>query len=59
MSNLHLLPELGFSFNALEPVIDAKTMEIHHDKHHAAYVTNLNNTLANYAGFADKTIGCT
>ncbi len=47
MANLHLLPELGFSFNALEPMIDAKTMEIHHDKHHAAYVTNLNNALAN------------
>jgi Fe-Mn family superoxide dismutase len=36
------LPELPYAFNALEPHIDAKTMEIHHDKHHAAYVNNLN-----------------
>lgn len=36
------LPELGYSNDALEPHIDAKTMEIHHDKHHNAYVTNLN-----------------
>jgi Fe-Mn family superoxide dismutase len=54
MSNLHLLPELGFNINALEPVIDAKTMEIHHDKHHAAYVTNLNNALANYQDLQKK-----
>ena len=36
---------LGFPFDALEPHIDAKTMEIHHDKHHNAYVTNLNAAL--------------
>lgn len=36
------LPPLPYAFNALEPHIDARTMEIHHDKHHAAYVTNLN-----------------
>jgi Fe-Mn family superoxide dismutase len=36
------LPPLTYAFNALEPHIDARTMEIHHDKHHAAYVTNLN-----------------
>ena len=36
------LPELPYAQNALEPVIDAKTMEIHHGKHHNAYVTNLN-----------------
>ena len=36
------LPELPYSLNALEPYIDAKTMEIHHGKHHNAYVTNLN-----------------
>ncbi len=41
------LPPLPYAFDALEPYIDAKTMEIHHDKHHAAYVTNLNNALAN------------
>lgn len=36
------LPDLPYSFDALEPHIDAKTMEIHHDKHHAAYVTKVN-----------------
>ena len=40
------LPKLNYAFNALEPHIDAKTMEIHHDKHHQAYVTNLNNAIA-------------
>jgi Fe-Mn family superoxide dismutase len=39
------LPPLGYDFTALEPYIDAKTMEVHHDRHHAAYVTNLNTTL--------------
>lgn len=39
------LPDLGYSFDALEPHIDAKTMEIHHDKHHAAYVEKLNAAL--------------
>lgn len=38
----HTLPALPYAFDALEPHIDAKTMEIHHDKHHGAYVTNLN-----------------
>lgn len=37
----HTLPELGYSFDALEPFIDATTMEIHHDKHHQAYITKL------------------
>ena len=36
------LPPLGYAFDALEPFLDAQTMQIHHDKHHAAYVTNLN-----------------
>ena len=40
------LPPLGYAFDALEPTIDAATMEIHHDKHHQAYVTNLNNAVA-------------
>ena len=39
------LPKLPYAFDALEPYIDAKTMEIHHDKHHQAYVTNLNKAL--------------
>jgi len=41
----HNLPQLPYSFDALEPYIDAKTMEIHHDKHHGAYVNNLNKAL--------------
>ena len=40
------LQPLPYAFNALEPHIDAKTMEIHHDKHHAAYTNNLNNAIA-------------
>ena len=39
------LPPLPYAFDALEPYIDARTMEIHHDKHHAAYVNNLNAAL--------------
>lgn len=45
----HTLPPLTYSFDALEPYIDAKTMEIHHDKHHGAYVTNLNKALDGHA----------
>lgn len=41
----HNLPPLPYPFDALEPYIDAKTMEIHHDKHHGGYVTNLNKAL--------------
>ena len=39
------VPDLAYAFDALEPHIDARTMELHHDKHHAAYVTNLNAAL--------------
>ena len=41
----YIVPDLPYAFAALEPHIDARTMEIHHDKHHAAYVTNLNAAL--------------
>jgi Fe-Mn family superoxide dismutase len=50
------LPPLPYPSNALEPHIDARTMEIHHDKHHAAYVTNLNKALDGQANWQNKSI---
>lgn len=52
----HELPALPYAFDALEPHIDARTMEIHHGKHHNAYVTNLNKALEGQAGLAGKSI---
>lgn len=48
------LPELGYDYGALEPVISGEIMEIHHKKHHQAYVTNLNNALEKYAEAEEK-----
>jgi Fe-Mn family superoxide dismutase len=50
------LAPLPYAFNALEPHIDARTVEIHHDKHHAAYVTNLNKALEKHPELSSKTI---
>ena len=50
-----LLPDLGFDYTALEPHIDARTMEIHHSKHHNGYTNNLNNALE-HIDISDKNI---
>jgi Fe-Mn family superoxide dismutase len=50
----YTLPPLGYAFDALEPHIDAQTMQIHHDKHHQAYITNLNKAVADQAALAGK-----
>jgi Fe-Mn family superoxide dismutase len=50
------LPALPYAFEALEPHIDAKTMEIHHDKHHATYVAKLNDALATHPDLQGKTV---
>jgi Fe-Mn family superoxide dismutase len=50
------LPPLPYPFDALEPHIDAKTMEIHHDKHHQAYITNANNALKDHPDLAAKPV---
>ncbi len=49
----HEVPSLPYAYDALEPHIDARTMEIHHTKHHAGYVNNLNAALENHPEFAD------
>lgn len=57
---LHLdmftLPELPYGYNSLEPFIDEETMHIHHDKHHATYVKNLNDALAGHEDWLNKDI---
>ena len=50
----YALPTLPYAYNALEPFIDAQTMEIHHTKHHQAYITNLNTVLDKYPQIADE-----
>ncbi len=50
------LPDLPYDFNALEPYIDARTMEIHHGKHHQAYIDNLNKALEKASALQGKTI---
>lgn len=49
-----ILPNLPYAYDALEPHIDAQTMEIHHQKHHGAYLTNLKNALEKYPDIAAK-----
>src|SRR5256885_10455584 len=50
------LPPLPYDYTALEPHIDTLTMQIHHDKHHQAYVTNLNNALKEHADLQNKSV---
>ena len=53
---IHTLPKPDYSFDALEPTIDAATMEIHYSKHHQAYIDNLNKALADFPEVAEKPI---
>jgi superoxide dismutase, Fe-Mn family len=52
----HQLPPLPYGFDALEPHIDAQTMQIHHGKHHQAYITNLNAALEKYPELQSKSV---
>lgn len=52
----YALPDLPYAYNALEPYIDARTMEIHHQKHHAGYVTKLNAALDGHSAYAGQSI---
>ncbi|MCL5006715.1 MAG: superoxide dismutase [Patescibacteria group bacterium] len=53
----HSLPQLPYSFDALEPYLDARTMEIHYDKHHRTYVDKLNAALENYPELQELEVG--
>jgi Fe-Mn family superoxide dismutase len=50
------LPKLPYSYDALEPYIDARTMEIHHTKHHQTYINNVNAALEKYPALAEKSV---
>ena len=52
----HSLPDLPYAYDALEPIIDARTMEIHHTKHHNTYVTSLNTALEGHDALAAKSV---
>jgi Fe-Mn family superoxide dismutase len=52
----HTLPELGYAYGALEPYIDARTMEIHHTKHHQTYVDKLNAALEKYPALQEASV---
>jgi Fe-Mn family superoxide dismutase len=54
-SGVHVVPPLPYAFDALEPHIDARTMEIHHDRHHKTYVDNLNKAIATHPELKPKT----
>lgn len=53
-NKIHTLPELPYAYDALLPYIDEETMRLHHDKHHAAYVNNLNSALEKYPDLLEK-----
>ncbi len=53
---MHTLPQLTYSYDALQPYIDARTMEIHHSKHHQAYIDNLNKALEGNADLSEKSV---
>ena len=53
----HILPELSYSYDGLEPFIDARTMEIHHTKHHQAYITNLNAAIRGHTQLSELSVG--
>ena len=52
----HVLPQLPYEYNALEPYIDAETMKVHHSKHHQTYIDKLNAVLEKYPALADRNL---